>query len=46
MKNKSIDENLIYILKNTTPCQRMVWLKKAFEFWKTAKRNNYSRRIK
>ena len=29
-----MDENLIYILENTTPYQRMVWLKKAFEFWK------------
>lgn len=43
MKNKSIDENLVYILKNTTPYQRMVWLKKAFEFWKIAQMNNYNR---
>ena len=33
-ENKYIDENLIYIFKNTTPYQRMVWLKKAFNFWK------------
>ena len=32
--NKYVDENLIYVFKNSTPYQRMVWLKKAFEFWK------------
>lgn len=35
---KDIDEHLLYILKNTTPYQRLVWLKKAFEFWKSLKR--------
>ena len=32
--DKYIDENLIYILENTTPYQRLLWLKKAFNFWK------------
>lgn len=32
--NKYVDENLIYIFENTTPYQRLVWLKKAFNFWK------------
>jgi len=30
-KKKDIDEHLLYILKNTTPYQRMVWFKRAFE---------------
>ena len=33
-KNKYVDENLIYIFENTTPYQRLLWLKKAIEFWK------------
>ena len=33
-ENKYVDENLIYVFKNTTPYQRLVWLKKAFSFWK------------
>ena len=32
--DKYVDENLIYILENTTPYQRLLWLKKAFNFWK------------
>jgi len=32
--NKYVDENLIYVFKNSTPYQRMVWLKKAFNFWR------------
>lgn len=32
--NKYIDENLTYISENTTPYQRLLWLKKAFNFWK------------
>jgi len=40
--NKYIDENLIYILENTTPYQRMVWLKKAFNFWKLSQKNRKS----
>ena len=32
--DKYIDENLIYILENTTPYQRLLWLKKVFNFWK------------
>ena len=27
-------KHLDHILKNTTPYQRMIWLKKAIEFWK------------
>lgn len=48
-KKKDIDEHLLYILKNTTPYQRMVWLKKAFQFWKSLKRKEQgfgSRRAK
>lgn len=33
-KNKYVDENLIYVFENTTPYQRLLWLKKAIEFWK------------
>ena len=29
-----VDEHLLYIVKNTTPFQRMVWLKKSIDFWK------------
>ena len=36
-KKKDIDEHLIYILEKSTPYQRMVWLQKAFEFWKSLK---------
>ena len=31
-RNKDIDEHLMYIVKNTTPKERLVWLKKAFDF--------------
>lgn len=31
---KYIDENLIYVFENSTSYQRLVWLKKAFNFWK------------
>jgi len=46
-ENKYIDENLIYILNNTTPYQRLLWLKKAVEFWKifeTRRRNRNSKK--
>lgn len=33
-KVSDIDEHLLYVFKNTTPRERLVWLKKAFEFWK------------
>jgi len=35
---KDIDEHLIYILRKSTPYQRMVWLEKAFQFWKSLKK--------
>jgi len=35
--DKYVDENLIYIFENTTPYQRMLWLKKAIKFWKIFK---------
>ncbi|MBI2041421.1 MAG: hypothetical protein HYT20_00180 [Candidatus Nealsonbacteria bacterium] len=35
--DKYVDENLIYIFENTTPYQRMLWLKRAIEFWKIFK---------
>jgi len=31
------NEHLIHTLEKTTPYQRMVWLKRAFEFWKKLK---------
>ena len=37
MKKETANDHLIHILKKTTPYQRMVWLKKAFEFWKLLK---------
>ena len=36
--DKYVDENLIYILESTTPYQRLLWLKKAFNFWKLMQR--------
>jgi len=33
-KQSDIDDHLLYILRNTTPKERLVWLKKAFYFWK------------
>lgn len=39
---KAINEHLIYILKKSTPYQRMVWLKKAFEFWKNLKKKKFN----
>lgn len=33
-ENKYVDDNLIYIFENTTPYQRLLWLKKAIEFAK------------
>ena len=38
--DKYVDENLIYILENTTPYQRLLWLKKAFNFWKLIQNSN------
>jgi len=38
--DKYVDENLIYILENTTPYQRLLWLKKAFNFWKLMQNSN------
>ena len=32
-------QNLIYILENTTPYQRLLWLKKAFNFWKLMRKS-------
>lgn len=39
---KYIDENLIRVFENPTPYERLVWLKKAFNFWKmVSKRKKY-----
>ncbi len=35
MKKAVINEHLVHILNKTTPYQRMLWLKRAIEFWKT-----------
>ncbi len=37
-ENKYVDENLIYVLENTTPYQRMLWLKRVLAFWKMFKK--------
>ncbi|MEK9135057.1 MAG: hypothetical protein AAB451_02055 [Patescibacteria group bacterium] len=34
MKKEKPNEHLVHFLEKTTPYQRMVWLKKAVEFWK------------
>jgi hypothetical protein len=36
-KQKTIDPHLIYIYKNTTPAQRLEWLKRAVGFAKKMK---------
>jgi len=46
MKKELIDENLIRIVKKTTPYQRMVWLKKNFEFWKKMEIKRRGKRTK
>jgi hypothetical protein len=45
MKNKKnkkqmVDEHLLYVYKNTTPLQRLVWLKKQIDFCKKIKSIN------
>lgn len=37
-EDKYVDENLIYVFENTTPYQRMLWLKRALKFWKIFKK--------
>ncbi|MDO8436015.1 MAG: hypothetical protein Q7S82_01345 [bacterium] len=37
--DKYVDENLIYVFRNSTPYERLIWLKKAFNFWKMAVKN-------
>lgn len=37
MSKKITNEHLLHFLEKTTPYQRMVWLKKALEFWRTLK---------
>ncbi len=40
--DKYVDENLVYIFENTTPYERLIWLRKALNFWKlTQKHNKY-----
>lgn len=41
-KKELANEHLLHILKNTTPYQRMVWLKKTFEFWRGLEMKEYS----
>lgn len=43
MNKGNHNEHLEHILKNTTSYQRMVWLKKAFEFWRDLRIKEYSR---
>jgi len=33
-KKETIDQHLLHIVKNTTPFERMVWLKKNIDFFK------------
>jgi len=33
------DEHLFYVARNTTPYQRLVWLRKAFELWRYVKKH-------
>ena len=37
-KKSDIDDHLMHIVKNTTPYERLVWLKKALNFWKLAQK--------
>ncbi len=46
MKKEGADQHLIHILKNTTPYQRMVWLKKNIEFWKKMEMKRRGKRAK
>ena len=46
MKKETIDEHLMHIVKNTTPFQRMVWLKKSIDFWKMAETKRLGKRAK
>ena len=39
-KRKKYNEHLDHILERTTPYQRMLWLKKAFGFWKIIQLKN------
>jgi hypothetical protein len=34
MEKQTIDPHLLYIAKNTSPLQRMMWWKKNLDFWK------------
>jgi len=44
--NQYVDENLIYIFKNTTPYQRLLWLKRAFNFWKYSQKRKKRLNVK
>lgn len=46
MKKDLIDEHLMHIVKNTTPLQRLVWLKKQMVFWKKMETKRLSSRPK
>ena len=47
-KKSDIDDHLMHIVKNTTPYERLVWLKKNIDFLKIlkGKQNKISARIK
>ncbi len=38
-KKRDIDAHLLYIFKNTTSEERLIWLTKAFAFWKMVKKD-------
>jgi|GEM_PF-5393449 hypothetical protein len=39
MEKETVDPHLLYIAKNTTPLQRMMWWKKNLVFWKKIQAN-------
>jgi hypothetical protein len=43
-KREMVDEHLMHIVKNTTPLQRMIWLKKSVAFWKKKEIQRQSKR--
>ena len=46
MKKEMIDQHLMHIVKNTTPFQRMVWLKKQIDLWKKMQTKKQAQRPK
>lgn len=45
-KENMVDEHLLHILKNTTPLQRMIWLKKNIDFFKKMQTRKQNSQIK